>query len=267
MPDRPIITFLSDFGTREYYVAAVKGVLLSINPNCEIIDISHDIGSHDILEGAFVLQTAYPFFPTRSVHLVVVDPGVGSRRRPILVCTENHYFIGPDNGVFSFVYEREHVTRVLAITSEHYFLQPVSNTFHARDVFGPVAAWLSKGIEADKFGDPITDFVKYSLPRVRSASDTTLQGFVLHIDKFGNLITNVTPADLASKNASSIASVRLGNKEITSVHKAYADAKQGEVFAILGSSGYYEISTSKASAAKVLGAQRGNEVTFVLTRG
>lgn len=264
MLDNPIVTFLSDFGTREYYVGSVKGVLLSTNPHCRIVDISHDVGSHDILECAFMLRSAYTYFPSRTVHLVVVDPGVGSARRPILVCTENHYFVGPDNGVFSFVYERESVLRVLHITSEHYFLRPISRTFHARDIFAPVAGWLSRGLEPEKFGDPITDFVKFSAPRVRSGGDKTLVGFVLHIDKFGNLITNVTPADIASKGASSIVKIRLGPKEITSVAECYADGKQGEVFGILGSAGYYEISTSKASAAKLLGVQRGNEVTFEL---
>ncbi|HEY3130170.1 MAG TPA: SAM-dependent chlorinase/fluorinase [Acidobacteriota bacterium] len=255
---RPVISLISDFGLREYFVGAMKGAILSVNPDLDIIDISHQVSSHDILEAAFTLRCAYEAFPPRTIHLVVVDPGVGSKRRPLIVATENYYFVGPDNGVFSLIYESESVGRVISITAEHYFRRPVSQTFHGRDVFGPVAAWLSRGIEIAKFGEEIKDYVRLTPPKLKKTADRVVQGMVLHIDKFGNLITNIAATEL--EKIGNPGKFSVGGKEVPRVVNNYAEANPGEPFAVIGSAGFYEIGVQKNSAAKLMQVQRGAEV-------
>src|SRR5690348_3388388 len=174
----------------------MRGVILSINPQAHLFDISNSVQSFDILDGALTISQSYNYYPAGTIHLVVVDPGVGSDRRPLLVTSERHHFIAPDNGVLSLVFEREERLMVRHITSDHYFLQPVSNTFHGRDVFAAVAAYLSKGVEPAKFGDEITDFIRFTAPRPKAVNEKSFKGVVLKVDKFGNLITNITPQDL-----------------------------------------------------------------------
>src|SRR4051812_28773302 len=173
----------------------MKGVILGINPDAEIVDICNSVQSFDILEGALTIAQSYRYFPVDTINMVIVDPGVGSARRPILVTTEKHKFIAPDNGVLSLVYEREARISVRHITAEHYFLQPTSQTFHGRDIFSAVAAWLSKGVEAAKFGEEVTDYVRFASPKVKKVNDRTLKGVVLKVDKFGNLVTNIRQED------------------------------------------------------------------------
>ncbi len=267
MSDNPIITFTSDFGSREHYVGAVKGVLLGACPNATIIDISHEVGSHDLLDAAFVLAGAYPFFPPRTVHLVVVDPTVGSNRRAIAACTESAYFVAPDNGVLSLVYAREPVMRVVAIEADHYFRKPVSPTFHGRDVFAPVAGRLAGGTDIDNFGPPITDYVKFALPPVQKVTENKLEGIVLHIDKFGNAITNITPEEvkrLTGREARP-AVVRVNGKEITANRRYYSESNADEFFSLLGSTGYYEIAAAKKPAARLLEIKRGNKVELEIS--
>src|SRR5437773_4848854 len=174
----------------------MKGVILTINPSAEIIDICNSIQSFDVLDGALTIAQAYSYFPVDTVHLVIVDPGVGSERRPLLITTEKHIFLAPDNGVMSLVYERTERLSVRHITATHYFLQPVSNTFHGRDVFAAVAGWMSKGVEVAKFGDEITDFVRFGAPKPKPGNEKLLKGIVLKADRFGNLITNFTAHDV-----------------------------------------------------------------------
>jgi hypothetical protein len=252
------ITLITDYGLREYFVGAMKGSILSINPEVDIIDISHLVSSHDILEAAFTLRCTYFAFPPRTIHVVVVDPGVGSKRRAILVSTENYYFVGPDNGVFSLIYDNEEVSRVISITSEHYFRRPVSDTFHGRDVFGPVAAWLARGIEIAKFGEDISDYVKLTPPKPKKAADRVVQGMVLHIDKFGNLITNILAKELEKLGRPGKFTV--AGKEVPQLVRNYAEGNPGEPFALVGSAGFYEIGVQKNSAAKLMQVQRGAEV-------
>ena len=187
---RPLITLLTDFGTSDYYVGAMKGAILSVNPVVRIIDLTHQIPAHDIYEGAFTLRCSYDAFPIKTIHVAVVDPGVGSTRRPILVMTDKYNFIGPDNGVFSYIYQTENINQVIHLTSTHYYRQPVSNTFHGRDILA-LRAWLAKGIEPSKMGDPITDYTKFSLPQPRLGANQ-VQGHVVHVDRFGNCVTNLT---------------------------------------------------------------------------
>ncbi|RPI23964.1 MAG: hypothetical protein EHM61_18425 [Acidobacteria bacterium] len=262
MPVNPIITFTSDFGSREHYVGAVKGVLIGNCPEATIVDISHDVGSHDLLEGAFVIASCYSFYPLRTVHLVVVDPTVGSSRRGIIAGTESVFFVAPDNGVLSLVYAKEPGIRVVAIEAQHYFRKPVSPTFHARDVFAPVAGRLASGTDMDNFGPPITDYVRFNLPPVHRVAGNKVEGIVLHVDKFGNVITNITPEDverLAGVPASPTV-FRVNGKEITGHRRFYTESNVDEVFSLVGSTGYYEIAAPKKPAAKLLEIRRGNKV-------
>src|ERR1700689_4830988 len=161
---RPIITLTTDYGTGDHLVGVMKGVILSINPEVHVVDITHHVLAHDILDGAVTIAQAYSYFPPKTIHLVVVDPGVGTARRPILVASDQHYFVAPDNGVLSGVYDQTEALYVWNITSEHYFRNPVSSTFHGRDIFAPCAAWLSKSWQTAAFGDPIEDFTRFSIP-------------------------------------------------------------------------------------------------------
>ena len=259
-----LVTFTSDFGTREQYVGAVKGVVLSINPDMRLVDLSHEVPSHDVLAGAFTVVGSCPLFPSGTVHLVVVDPGVGSERRGIIASTERHLYVAPDNGVLSLLMEREHVSRVVSIEAEHYYRQPVSATFHARDIFGPVAAYLSKGVDILKFGPEISDYKKLVLPARKQLDDGSMEGFILHIDKFGNATTSFTPADLPTQETGGCRGFRIGDKLVERRVEYYSDGAEQEAFYLTGSSGYVEIAAFKQSAARLLGLRRGMKVTLVI---
>ena len=196
MANRPLITLTTDFGLNDHFVGTMKGVILDIVPEAEIVDICHAVQAFDVLDGALTIAQAYSYFPNGTVHMVVVDPGVGTARRPILLSTGRHYFVAPDNGVLSLVYAREERLQVRHIDAAHYYRQPVSNTFHARDIFSPVAAYLAKGVEVAKFGEEITDFVRFNAPKPKATDSKTLRGVVLKVDRFGNMITNFTPQDV-----------------------------------------------------------------------
>ena len=266
MAHRPIVTLTTDFGTNDHFVGAVKGVILDIVPEAAIVDITHAVQAFDVLDGAIAISQAYSYFPTGTVHMVVVDPGVGTTRRPILASSDGYHFVAPDNGVLSMVYAREERMHVRHVTSEHYFRQPVSNTFHGRDIFAPVAAYLAKMVDSHKFGDEIEDYVRFAAPRPKLNGDNRLRAVVLKVDRFGNLITNVTPEDAPALFGASPAGFKIvvGNKEITVIRTAYAEGAPGEVFGILGSMGYLEIVANRAAAAQLTGAGKGSEVSIVL---
>src|SRR5271167_3643001 len=192
MPESRIVTLTTDFGLSDPFVGIMHGVVLNIHPETTVVDISHAVHSYDLLDGALTIAQAYRFFPPRTVHVVVVDPGVGSRRRPIIVETDDYVFVAPDNGVLSLVEAREPKFSVRHITAERYFLHPVSQTFHGRDVFAPVAGWLSKGVAPSDFGPEISDYARIALPQVEHVAANSLRGVVIRVDKFGNLITNLT---------------------------------------------------------------------------
>jgi S-adenosylmethionine hydrolase len=259
-----IITFTTDFGLSEHYVGAMKGVILSISSEVQLADISNSVQSFDILDGAITVSEAYDYFPSGTIHLVVVDPGVGTDRRPILVSTGRHMFVAPDNGVLSLVYAREERVSVRHITAEHYFRQPVSQTFHGRDIFAAVAGHLSKGVEPAKFGEEISDYARFAAPRPKAA-EQGLKGLVIKVDKFGNLITNISPSDLPQLFESSVSfRIQVGKAEIQQMKTAYAQGQAGEVFGILGSMGYLELAANRASAAQLAGAGKGSEVVVSL---
>jgi S-adenosylmethionine hydrolase len=264
--NRSIVTLTTDFGISDHFVGTIKGVILEINPEAEIIDISHSVKAFDVLDGALAIAQAYSYFPASTVHLVVVDPGVGTARRPIILSTERHHFVAPDNGVLSLIYGREERVHVRHVTAQHYFLQPISNTFHGRDIFAPVASYLSKGVDSEKFGDEITDYVKFNAPKPKPVDQQTLKGVVLKADRFGNLITNITPQDapmLFGENPAPFKIV-IGKHEITDVKTSYAEGEPGEVFAILNSMGYLEIAANRAPAAQIVGTAKGTEVSILL---
>ena len=263
---KPIITLTTDFGLNDHFVGTMKGVILSIEPEAQIIDICHSVQPFDVLDGALTISQAYSYFPAGTVHMVIVDPGVGTARRPIVVTTERHHFVAPDNGVMSLVYQREERLSVRHVTAEHYNLQPVSQTFHARDMFAPIAAYLAKGVDPAKFGEEISDFVRFNAPRPKPANESTLRGVVLKADRFGNLITNIKPEDVPMlfSDPASAFKIVIGKREITEIKPAYSDGAPGEVFGILGSMGYLEIAANRTSAAQVLGVGKGAEVNVVL---
>src|SRR5689334_5050186 len=176
VPLQRMITLTTDFGLTEHYVGAMKGVIYSINPSVQLVDITNAVQSFDILDGAIAISQAYSYFPKDTVHIVVVDPGVGGTRRPILANVGQYLFVAPDNGVLSLVYEREERVTVRHITAEHYFRQPVSNTFHGRDIFAPVAGYLSKGLDVMKFGEEITDYTRFAAPRLKSVGPNSWKG-------------------------------------------------------------------------------------------
>ena len=261
---QPIITLTTDYGTGDHLVGVMKGVILKLNPEARIVDITHDVMPFDILDAALVIGQVYKNFPPKTIHVVVVDPGVGLQRRPILVTGDQHYYVAPDNGVLSMIYEREPKVTVRHITSEHYFLSPLSNTFHGRDVFAPVAAWLSKNWQTPSFGEEVTDFVRFSMPKPKVAG-STIKGVVLKVDNFGNLITNLTPEDVPQVvGGGAKFKITVGSREIDKLSQTYAHGAPGEVLAVIGSSGFLEISVNKGHAGKSLGLQRGAEVMIQL---
>ena len=262
MPTNRLVTFTTDFGLNDHFVGTMRGVITSIHPTAQIIDICNNVQSFDILDGALTISQAYRYFPSDTVHLVIVDPGVGTSRRPLLVQTEKHIFLAPDNGVLSLVYEREERLSVRHITSEHYFLQPVSATFHGRDVFAAVAGWLAKGVEVAKFGDEITDFVRFATPRPKPISATQLKAIVLKADKFGNLVTNISERDvpvLFKENPPEF-KLTVGKAEVTKLKRTFAEGAAGEVFAVIGSMGFIELVANRGNASIAAQAGKGAEI-------
>jgi hypothetical protein len=256
----PIITLTTDYGTNDHLVGVLKGVILKINPDAVIVDITHNVAPFDLLDGALAIASAYPYFPPRTIHVVVVDPGVGTERRPLLVSGQNQYFIAPDNGVLSGVYEKEQNFVVRNLTAEHYFLQPVSRTFHGRDIFAAVAAWHSKNWQPASMGEEITDFKRFAMPRPKE-SDGLLRGAILKVDSFGNLMTNFRAEDLAPQALEKgTLNLQVGNHAITRLVPTFAVGNAGEAIAYVGSSGYLEIGVNKGSAARTLGIGRGTPV-------
>jgi S-adenosylmethionine hydrolase len=259
----PIITLTTDYGTNDHLVGTLKGVILKINPDVTIVDITHNVTPFDLLDGALAIGSAYSYFPAKTIHVVVVDPGVGTERRPLLVSAVNQYFVAPDNGVLSIIYEREQESLVVRHANvEHYYLQPVSKTFHGRDIFAPVAAWLSKGWQTPSMGDEISDYKRFSIPRPKE-SDGMMKGVVLRADTFGNLITNFRPEDLPESvlNGGDV-KFQVGTHPVTRLVDTFASGNNGEPIAYLGSSGYIEIGVNKANAARTLSLGRGTPVTL-----
>jgi S-adenosyl-L-methionine hydrolase (adenosine-forming) len=259
----PVITLLTDFGTADYFVGAVKGAILSVNPAVVIADITHEIPPQDIEAGAFTLLAAYPTFPPETIHVAVVDPGVGSTRRPIIVRAGRSLFVGPDNGLFTYIYDREPSHQTFHVTAEKYFRPSPSTTFHGRDIFAPVAAALSTGVKPAAFGHLIADEVRLANSlKPTILKNGNIEARIIHIDHFGNCVTNIT-RDLLDNAKRPTLLVR--KKVIRTFLDSYSAASSNTPFAIWGSAGFLELSVNGHSAAKKLRLKRGDpiNVTFL----
>ena len=267
MPLKSLITLTTDFGYDDPFVGVMKGAILKINPDARIIDITHGIRPQDVQEAAFTIGMNFHYFPDETLHIVVVDPGVGSRRRPILLLSNHHYFLGPDNGVFSYIYRMKHETlEVVHITADHYFLQKRSPTFQGRDLFAPVAAWFTRGVGMNKFGDLITDYQMINLPFPGVTAEGVLQGKIMHIDRFGNAISNIRKKDidgLAGGGRDGHFKVFLKGQEI-SMKEYYGEAQDNKLYTLINSSGYLEFFVCTGSAASGYQILTGDEVEVVL---
>jgi len=250
-----LIALLTDFGTRDYYVGAMKGVILGINPRATIVDITHEIEPQNIQSAAFVLRACYRDFPVGTIFLCVVDPGVGSKRRGIIVGSKDHYFVGPDNGLFGFVIDAD--CTICSIEIDDLFHKPVSSTFHGRDIFAPVAAHLSKGRVGLEFGPRITDPVVLPDVEPKQIGPEEFEARIIHIDRFGNLVTNIT-----ADRVTGAIELTVGTTRITAFRDHYEGGDPGVPFAIVGSAGFLEISVKAGSAAEALEAKVGMLVTI-----
>jgi len=263
----PIITLTTDFGTADHYVSSVKAAILSVTSHVQIVDVTHEVPAHDLISAGFIVKDAYRAFPPRTVHIVVVDPGVGMARKPIVVASDNHYFVGPDNGVFSQVYDLDPTFKVHEITATHYMRENPSPTFHGRDIFAPSAAQLARGIELENFGDQVTDPVKIEIPRPKVTAEGQIRATVIRVDRFGNLVTNVTQSALANlMQKLSKPNVRGAGKAASAseLHATYGEAPEGGACLLYNSAGYLEIAANKARASEALGLKAGDPLELEL---
>jgi S-adenosylmethionine hydrolase len=252
----PIITLLTDFGTRDHYVASMKGAILAINPAANIVDISHDIAPFQILEAAYTLSQAWHNFPAGTIHVAVVDPGVGSSRRPIVVHAGGHFFIGPDNGIFSLVLDRLGEYAAHEITNTRYMASNPSRTFHGRDIFTPVAAHISTSVVISRFGASIEDLTFIKSVHPLEIAPLKWEGIVLHVDRYGTFITNL-PSDKFPVNSDKSYCLAVGGVSVSQYFHYYDAAAPGVPFLIHGSSGYLEVSMNQGDAAAFLGVRPG----------
>jgi S-adenosylmethionine hydrolase len=252
----PIITLTTDFGWADYYVGCMKGVILSINPNVNIIDISHEIKPYDIIGCSYFLSSFYKYYPLNTINVVVVDPGVGSSRKPLLIKADEYYFIGPDNGIFSAVLDSADNVEIYHLTNSYYFSKFVSSTFHGRDIFAPVSAYLSLNTPVSKFGEKIKNIntINNCKPVV---SQSKIIGSIIYEDRFGNLITNIK-----RELVQNIEKIVIGKVQIDKIRNTYSEVTKGDLLAIIGSSGYLEISANMDSAARII--DRSSEVVCFL---
>jgi len=259
---KPIIALLTDFGEDDWFVASTKGVIKSINPDVEIVDITHNIKSHSISDGAFVLYNAYSYFPEKTIFIAVVDPGVGSSRKMILIKTKKYFFIAPDNGLLTYIIKENPKCEIISIENKKYFLSEVSSTFHGRDIFSPVAAYLSKDYKIEKFGKKLRKPVILDIQDAKIEKNV-ITAPILYIDKFGNLIINIKKNEFS--NVLKLKEIKnKSDKEIlacqTPLKSSYADVEEGEVVAYWGSSEFLEIGINQASAAKKFNLKVGDVI-------
>jgi S-adenosylmethionine hydrolase len=265
----PVITLLTDFGLRDEYVGVMKGVILSINHGAQVVDITHGVARHDVVQAALIVKTAYHYFPANTIHVIVVDPGVGGERRILCCRKDGHCFIAPDNGALSFIMQGGSVDELRAITNEAYFLRPVSHTFHGRDIFAPVAAHVSKGLDMSRLGREISlaDVVSIDLPSPFLSPRNALVGKILSVDAFGNLTTNVDQETLLSFRAGwrlEDVVITLGRSRIRGVSTSYDSVKVGSPVAVFGSRKLLEIAVNQMDARTYFKARVGQAVTVRL---
>jgi len=250
----PLITLLTDFGDRDYFVGSMKGVILTINPQTTVVDLSHHIRPHAVEEAAYILKCCYAFFPDGTIHVVVVDPGVGSLRRALLVNTDRYFFLAPDNGVLSYIFDEEHQVEVREITNRQFKLESAGTTFDGRDLFAPAAAWLTKNQPVSAFGPVVRDAKTFPISKPRWESETLL-GEIVYIDRFGNLISNISAAllkelEAVTKRPNPV--IYIAGHAIRGLVCSYSEGDQQKPCALINSNGYLEIFLKEAHAATEL---------------
>ncbi len=260
MKPNGIITLLTDFGEQDGFIGVIKGVIYGINPAARIVDITHYITPQDIEAGAFILNNSYQYFPKGTVHLAVVDPGVGTDRRVLAVQTDNYFFVAPDNHILKYIFHECETFTVVDVLNKKYFLDEISTTFHGRDIFSPVAAHLSNGIALDELGERITDFDRGEVIEPMQ-SDNKLIGRIIYIDRFGNLITNINQSQIIKHEIS----VHIGANTIDKLSNFYSEVEHGKPVAVIGSSGYLEIAVRNGNAQKQLGVNRSDVVELLFS--
>ncbi|MFH2013181.1 MAG: SAM-dependent chlorinase/fluorinase [Pseudomonadota bacterium] len=261
--ERGVITLITDFGTKDSYTGVLKGVILGINPMVRLVDITHEISPQDIFEAGFILNNSYKFFPEGTIHLVVVDPGVGSKRKAILMKAGDYLFIGPDNGAFSFIYESERIDKIVELINNKYFLPFISNTFQGRDIFAPAAAYLSRGTPLEDFGESCNEVVKFDIPKPEIKKGE-INGVVLHVDRFGNLISNIPEVLFRKLVGKGKHEVSIGGKALGNIKVSYSEVKEEEeAVALFGSTGYLEVSVRDQDARERPNLNKGNIIKVV----
>lgn len=262
---KAIITVTTDFGISDPYVGMMQGVILKINPHVQFVGLCYSIPAFSVAEAAFALNFGYRFFPKNTIHLVVVDPGVGTERKPLLVTTPNYSFIAPDNGVLSFIYSNEGKYQVREIANPKYFHHPVSDTFHGRDIFGPAAAWLSRGTSPEEFGPMLTEYERFETPEP-GFENGVVSGQIMYIDRFGNLITNIGRQFLeeCQEKAGKVFYLQVGDLKIAKLVRSYRCLEEtAEPFMLFGGTGYLEAALYRQRASDVLGLGVGQKLHLV----
>ncbi len=254
-----IITLTTDFGLKDHYVGTMKGAILSINPKAKLIDVTHNVPAFNVEEGAYLIGSSFFTFPKGTIHIVVVDPGVGSVRRPILVCTDHYYFIAPDNGVLSLVAERDNVKAIYHLDKPKFYLDQLSATFHGRDIFGPIAAYLAKGKSPQKLGTPIKDFNKLDLFTTTQTKDY-ISAKVIHIDHFGNVTLGFAFEKYRDLIVNKPFEIRVKDSVFSTLRETYFDVPQGSPLLLVGSSGFLEVAIHQDSFAMINDIQVGERV-------
>jgi len=257
-----LISLLTDFGLEDNYVGVMKAVILKINPKAKILDLSHNVERQNITEAALLLKSSFRYFPKGTIFLVIVDPGVGSKRKVIAVKTKNYIFVGPDNGVLSLALKETGIDKIIEISNKKYFLKPVSDTFHGRDIFSPVAGFLSKGVSLENFGKDINGFKDLDLPKVK-IKDDKLFGEIIYIDGFGNLISNVQRDILYDFVDKRRFKIYFKKKIFEGINRSYAETKIGEPLVIFGSFNNLEISVNQRNALNYFKAKKGDLLKIV----
>lgn len=265
MQSSSIITLTTDFGYQDHYVSAMKAVILGIKPDVRLIDISHQIPPHDTMAGAWVVRNSAMLFPSGTVHLVVVDPTVGTERKPVAIKINNQFFVGPDNGIFSLIAE-DFDYKAVTLDNQNYWRTKQSQTFHGRDIFAPVAAHLSAGRLLKDLGNPLEKLVTYRWAVPISDKDG-IQGWIVHIDRYGNLITNI-PSDLIKENIRNSDNIRIyvGNTILNEISTTFASVTDGEPVAYIGSSDKLEIAINKGNAKEMLGVEKGAQISIIIQK-
>jgi hypothetical protein len=252
-----VIVLLTDFGLRDPYVGVMKGVILSVHPEARIIDLSHDVPPQAILDAYFILSNAYSYFPAGTIFVAVVDPGVGTHRAILAIQTDKYLFLAPDNGLLGFLEKDGKIKQIVHVRKSKYFLQPVSNTFHGRDIFAPVAAHLANGVEMSELGPAVARMERIAAPMARVTKEGVILGEIVTIDRSGNLVTNIPGERLSGAD---LVQVKVGRSMIPRISKAYAEGRKGALLALVGSTGHLEISVNKGDARKKTGARVGDAI-------